>query len=320
MTGRQAILICRHYFKESAIDRKHTDRRRFEAVRLVGDDVEGYWNVLTSTMNEMDPANLPSDFELMDAALQELRKSKRFASQLDYWNLTLADCEKTWMNLQTMLIKYIERTNELKTSQQIRDQPLAGLVSGGKAAAMKPQPKVKAAAKPGHGSAGARSTTPKKKGVCYTWRSRGYCNKGDACQWDHPDDQKGNNPKADRWASGGSGGSAGGKRSQSTDAKKVCKLYLKGKCAKSHELCNFIHNPTCWFFQHKGDCKLGDKCLFPHRGDHGVLVTKPIATEKPQQAPLGKMETARREPLLMQHQPQHHLPKQRLEQRSKPRQ
>ena len=24
MTGRQALLVCRHYFKESAIDRKHT--------------------------------------------------------------------------------------------------------------------------------------------------------------------------------------------------------------------------------------------------------------------------------------------------------
>ena len=101
----------------------------------------------------------------MDAARQELRKSKRFAFQLGYWNLILADSEKTWMNVQTRLIKYIERTNELKTSQQIREQPLAGPVAGGKAAAMKPQPKVKAATKPSHGSAGARSTTPKKKGV-----------------------------------------------------------------------------------------------------------------------------------------------------------
>ena len=36
MTGRQAILTCRHYFKESVIDRKHIGRRRVEAERLMG--------------------------------------------------------------------------------------------------------------------------------------------------------------------------------------------------------------------------------------------------------------------------------------------
>ena len=80
----------------------------------MGDDVEGYSNTLTSTISEMDPANVPSDFELMDAALIELRKSKRFDSNLNHWNLHLADSEKTCVNLQSMLIKFIERTNVFK--------------------------------------------------------------------------------------------------------------------------------------------------------------------------------------------------------------
>ena len=29
-----------------------------------------------------------------------------------------------------------------------------------------------------------------------------------------------------------------------------------------------------WFYANKGQCKKGDKCLFPHRGEKGVLVTK----------------------------------------------
>ena len=82
MTGRQALLVCRHYFKESAIDRKHTDRRRFEAVKLVGDDVKGFWNTLTYTLQESDPLNVPGDFELLDYVLNELRKSKRYSDQL----------------------------------------------------------------------------------------------------------------------------------------------------------------------------------------------------------------------------------------------
>ena len=67
MTGRQALLVCRHYFKESAIDRKHTDRRRFEAVKLVGDDVEGFWNTLTYTLQEIDPLNVPGDLSASTA-------------------------------------------------------------------------------------------------------------------------------------------------------------------------------------------------------------------------------------------------------------
>ena len=131
---------------------------------------------------------------------------------------------------------------------------------------MKPQAKTKAAARD-RGSAGARPTTPKKKGICFTWRSTGVCPRGESCQWEHPKDQKGENPRDRRGASGGSQ-----KRGQSTDPKRVCKLYLKGNCSKSHEMCGFVHNPTCWFYQQRGSCKQGDKCFFPHRGEKGVLI------------------------------------------------
>ena len=99
MTGRQAILICRHYFKESAIDRKHTDRRRLEAVKLTGDDVEGFWNTLNFTLQEIDPVNMPSDFELMDYCLTELRKSKRYEPQLMVWDQLYTDSQKTFEQL-----------------------------------------------------------------------------------------------------------------------------------------------------------------------------------------------------------------------------
>ena len=60
----------------------------------------------------------------------------------------------------------------------------------------------------------------------------------------------------------------------SNDPKKVCKFCLKGQCSKSHAECDFVHNPTCWYFKTKGKCRDGDKCLFPHRGEGAFLVTK----------------------------------------------
>ena len=47
---------------------------------------------------------------------------------------------------------------------------------------------------------------------------------------------------------------------------------MKGQCKKSHDECNFVHNPTCWFFANTNNCKKGDNCLFPHRGEKGVLI------------------------------------------------
>jgi len=43
LRGRQAPLMVREHFKESATDREHTDRRRIDAVTLQGDNIEGYW-------------------------------------------------------------------------------------------------------------------------------------------------------------------------------------------------------------------------------------------------------------------------------------
>ena len=63
---------------------------------------------------------------------------------------------------------------------------------------------------------------------------------------------------------------------------------MKGQCKKSHDECQFVHNPTCWFFANTNNCKKGDKCLFPHRGEKGVLIvagSRAAAAQNPQSPP-----------------------------------
>ena len=149
---------------------------------------------------------------------------------------------------------------------------------------------------------------PSETGVCRTWLKTGKCvaNEEGRCRWkhlpikvqiaEHPKGAGGkgspsksskgetkgksrtrtSSPSTTRMQTprGRDSTAATGSRSDSKDPKKVCRFYLKGECRKSHEECPFIHNPTCWWYRTTGSCKLGDKCLFPHRGESGVLIAK----------------------------------------------
>ena len=187
-----------------------------------------------------------------------------------------------------MVATFIERSQEMNVSQQIRQQPL-GQGPGGKG-----QHPFDSTNRPGGAVPGT------KKGACTTWRSKGYCNKGDACNFQHDESQRGvlakpkgkAKPKSSAGQRSSSRGSQGSQRSTrstdsqgrriSTNPEEVCKFYLMGKCKKSHGDCPFVHNKTCWFYANKGTCRKGDKCLFPHRGDKGALIAAKVTDEKSQ--------------------------------------
>ena len=272
--GRQAILMVREHFRESRTDREHTDRRRIDAVRLIGDNIEGYWDKFVLTLSELEPMNIPSESYLMDNVLTEMRKSNRFRSQITVWDQLLREDQRTFKQLEFMIVDFMKREQQLKTSQQIRNQTTLG--SGGR---------------------GAAQTTIKKNSVCGTWKSKGYCNKGDDCQWLHPGNERG----AGKWtksvdsAKGGKGDGKGKPRGKSKDRSKsrsdtggsrvgsrdssldsrgkprstqdpnlACKAWLKGNCKKSDKDCKFVHNGPCYWYKKNNSCKLGEKCLFLH--------------------------------------------------------
>ena len=125
LRGRQALLMVREHFKESATDREHTDRRRIDAVTLQGENIEGYWDKFTLTLSELDPRNVPSDSYLLDSILMEMRKSRRFQNQMNVWDQLLPEHQKTFKQMEFVIVDFMKREQQLKTSQQIRGQSVS---------------------------------------------------------------------------------------------------------------------------------------------------------------------------------------------------
>ena len=66
------------------------------------------------------------------------------------------------------------------------------------------------------------------------------------------------------------------KPTSTTNPKRACRFYAAGLCSKSHEACDFVHNPTCWNYREYGECPAGDNCLFPHRDAKGACVKRAV--------------------------------------------
>ena len=83
LKGRQALLMVRNHWRESRSDREHTDRRKIDATKMRGENLDGSWNAMNLVLSDVDPANMPSDSYLLDHSLTELRPCKRFAVQMN---------------------------------------------------------------------------------------------------------------------------------------------------------------------------------------------------------------------------------------------
>ena len=105
----------------------------------------------------------------MDMVLIEMRKSKRSQQEMSIWDRLVKEEHRDFKNLEFMIVDSMKREQQLKTSQQIRNQNVLEGSGGGQFA----QPVV-----------------VKTNSVCNTWKSKGYCNKGDSCGWLHPEDQR----------------------------------------------------------------------------------------------------------------------------------
>ena len=304
--GRQALLMVREHFRESTTDREHTDRRRIDAVRLLGDNIEGYWDKFVLTLAELEPKNIPSDSYLMDNVLTEMRKSHRFRSQITVWDQLLREDQRTFKQLEFMIVDFMKREQQLKTSQQIRSQTTLGSGGGGRQHA---------------------APTTKKNSICGTWKSRGYCNKGDDCQWLHPGSDRGaarrtdsaDSSKGSKGAGKGKSKSKNGKSKSDTGGSRVrsrspsvtsssgkprstkdpdlaCKAWLKGNCKRADKDCKFVHNPECYWYKKNKSCNLGERCLFLHGGGRAHAATDADGSEtggapaKPQPKPTAKVK------------------------------
>ena len=110
------------------------------------------------------------------------------------------------------------------------------------------------------------------KGVCYQWKEKGQCSKGDRCSFLHESNDRAKpTPKAVQLSgpqnsktrdSGESRKRNARGRSQSEKFNRPqCKYFLRGTCTKSP--CEYWHPSECQFYESESGCKFGAECLFP---------------------------------------------------------
>ena len=138
----------------------------------------------------------------------------------------------------------------------------------------------------------ASTTVVKKNSVCGTWRTRGYCNRGDDCRWLHPREARlSGKPPAKGKPGKGRGGCSkpdsksgdaeierGGSRSESDDSRgsvprsgsangrlrsddpeQVCRAHLE---PKTRSECRSVSSPPCCTSS-RGECGHRSECLYP---------------------------------------------------------
>ena len=90
-------------------------------------------------------------------------------------------------------------------------------------------------------------------GVCYQWRAKGQCSRGDNCSFRHVQNRP---PKTSRKRN------LRGRSPSGKTNRQQCRDFLKGTCTKLP--CDCWDPPECHFLKSEMGCTFGDKCSFPH--------------------------------------------------------
>ena len=110
------------------------------------------------------------------------------------------------------------------------------------------------------------------KGICYQWKEKGQCSKGDQCSFRHESNDRAQKPEHDaatpsepslsRGRSVSKKRSIQGKSNHGAILRQPCRCYLKGSCTRSP--CEYWHLSECPLYKTETGCKAVDKCMFPH--------------------------------------------------------
>ena len=89
------------------------------------------------------------------------------------------------------------------------------------------------------------------KGICYQWKEKGQCSKGDRCSFRCHELEVSRGKRGIR-----------GRSKHGDILRQPCRYYLKGTCTRSP--CEYWHPPSVNSTKTETVCKARDKCLFPH--------------------------------------------------------
>ena len=111
------------------------------------------------------------------------------------------------------------------------------------------------------------------KGICYQWKGKDQCSKGDWCSFRHESDDRAQKPTPKAATPSEPSSTRGrevmsrkrstqGKRNHGAILRQPCRYFLKGTCTRSP--CEYWHPPGCQFYNTESVCEAVDKCPFPH--------------------------------------------------------
>ena len=291
ITGRQVLWMVHRFFAMNVKDKEMTDTARLHKVTLQNGDIQQFiyrWDEMLALMTRR-----PTDDDLMNLFVLQfdvhLAKQHEFYVEYLFWyNRPATDTTRSYEGLWTLVHDWVRRKKETKNRKEALKDHFPGIVRHDAT------PKGN-----GKGKGKDKNGNPQ---VCFAWRNTGTCTRKDAgtCLYAHPEDAKNTGrPKGDSKGGGKKGKSkgkpGGGKGSGSlrgktiTDAAKLCKNYLKGKCTKGDK-CTYHHNGPCRFHA-KGSCTKGDACIFSHheapKPGAVAAAAAPKASAKPGARPSG---------------------------------
>ena len=111
------------------------------------------------------------------------------------------------------------------------------------------------------------------RGVCYQWKEKGQCSKGNRCSFRHESNDRAQpTPKAEPPSEPQSSKTRGRSVSRKRNVRgrshsekfnrPLYKYFLKGSCTNLP--CEYWHPPECQFCKSESGCRFGAECLFPH--------------------------------------------------------
>ena len=105
--------------------------------------------------------------------------------------------------------------------------------------------------------------------ICYQWKAKGQCSKGDQSSFESHDRAKPTpktahpfEPPTPGGRSASRTGSFRGRSQSGKSNRQPCKNFLKGTCTKLP--CDYWHPPECQFYKSETGCKFGAGRSFPH--------------------------------------------------------
>ena len=97
------------------------------------------------------------------------------------------------------------------------------------------------------------------KGICYQWKEKEQCSKGDQCSLRHESNDRAKpTPKAEPPSEPRGKEMPWAEASLRNSIDRSAKHFLKGTCTKSP--CEHWHPPKCQFYKTKSGCKFGAEC------------------------------------------------------------